>query len=168
LLSESRIDIGLAPLHDTPFNRAKSDIKYLEYSAVGAATIASPVAPYQASVRHDRGILVTPNTPEAWSRAILRLVEDTRLRQKLAVNAHEWVRSERSIEATATKWSMLFHGYASKRLTGAGPGTDQLVSGRFERVLANIVLRELPYYRRVLPRRVVQKIRLEVGKRLRP
>ena len=37
---------GLAPLEDTPFNRAKSDLKFLEYSALGLPTVASRVTPY--------------------------------------------------------------------------------------------------------------------------
>jgi hypothetical protein len=36
-----RWDIALSPLQDTPFNRCKSDIKFLDYSAIGAAGIYS-------------------------------------------------------------------------------------------------------------------------------
>jgi hypothetical protein len=42
----SRWDIGIAPLTDTPFNRARSDVKPKEYGAGGAAWLASPVTPY--------------------------------------------------------------------------------------------------------------------------
>jgi glycosyltransferase involved in cell wall biosynthesis len=41
-----QFDIGLVPLNDTPFNRAKSYIKGLEYSAAGVPWIASRVGEY--------------------------------------------------------------------------------------------------------------------------
>ncbi|MDH5314848.1 MAG: hypothetical protein OEW44_00090 [Gemmatimonadota bacterium] len=46
-----RIDftIGLAPLVDNAFNRSKSDIKILEYAALGIPWIASGVGPYETS-----------------------------------------------------------------------------------------------------------------------
>lgn len=38
--------IGLAPLVDCPFNECKSNLKYLEYSHMSMATVASPVRPF--------------------------------------------------------------------------------------------------------------------------
>ncbi len=158
-MSDLRIDIGLAPLHDTAFNRAKSDVKYLEYSATGAATIASPVAPYRASIHEDRGLLVSANTPEAWTATIFRLVQEPDLRQRLATSAYEWVRNERSIEATADMWFAIFDDYANAHVPSAPPGARQLDAGRFERVLANIVVRQTPYDAIQLRDRLVQTIR---------
>jgi glycosyltransferase involved in cell wall biosynthesis len=143
LLSGLGVDIGLAPLQDTFFNRAKSDVKYLEYSATGAATIASPVAPYLASVHENRGIVVHENTPAAWSAAIVRLIEDTELRERLAANAYEWVRSERSIEATAHKWCALFQEYVRRDVAHVPPGAPQLSPEQFARVMVNIVARQI-------------------------
>ena len=40
-------DIGLVPLRDNMFNRAKSNLRYLEYSACKIPTVASPVKPFQ-------------------------------------------------------------------------------------------------------------------------
>ncbi len=40
-LVAARPDIGLAPLLDEPFNRAKSELHWLEYAVAGAPTIAS-------------------------------------------------------------------------------------------------------------------------------
>lgn len=40
-------DLGLAPLENSEFNIAKSNIKALEYGALGLEVIASPVLPYQ-------------------------------------------------------------------------------------------------------------------------
>ncbi len=41
-------DIGLAPLRPSTFNEAKSDVKLLEYAALGIPAIVSDVGPYRA------------------------------------------------------------------------------------------------------------------------
>ena len=43
---EQGIDIGLAPLRDTEFNRCKSNLRWLEFSAFGIPIIASDVEPF--------------------------------------------------------------------------------------------------------------------------
>jgi hypothetical protein len=163
-LSTLRVDIGLAPLHDTPFNQAKSDIKYLEYSATGAATIASPLAPYRASVQADRGVLVLANTADEWAVAIGRLIDDPHLRQRLATNAYEWVRDERSIEAVAHTWHTVFRTYADRRGHNVLGGAEQVDPGRLARVLEHVVLRQVPYYGREVARLAVQRARAEAPK----
>ena len=40
LLGQS--EIAFMPLSDTPFNRAKSDLKFVEAGACGVASLASP------------------------------------------------------------------------------------------------------------------------------
>lgn len=42
-----KMEIGVAPLSDTPFNHAKSDIKALEYSASGIPWVASDLPSYR-------------------------------------------------------------------------------------------------------------------------
>ena len=44
--AEREFDVGLAPLADTAFNRARSNVKLKEYAAAGAMWLASPVGPY--------------------------------------------------------------------------------------------------------------------------
>jgi len=41
------MDIGVAPLRDTPFNHAKSEIKLMEYSAAGIPWVATKISSYQ-------------------------------------------------------------------------------------------------------------------------
>ncbi len=159
-LSDLHVDIGLAPLLDTPFNQAKSDIKYLEYSAVGAATIASPVAPYLASLQLDRGILVDENTAESWMLAITQLVECPQLRQRLAARSYGWVRRERSIEATAAAWHTVFNAYVGREKAQGLSGLARMDSGQFRHVMANVMLREAHFYGQVIQRDLLKKLRL--------
>ena len=46
LKNQGPFDIGLAPLANNLFNGMKSDLKLLEYGALGAHSLASPVGPY--------------------------------------------------------------------------------------------------------------------------
>lgn len=74
-------DIALCPLEDNKFNCSKSNIKYLEYSLVNAATVGSDIGPY----RDIQGLKV--QEPEGWYNAISSLVENVvvrRLMVKLA------------------------------------------------------------------------------------
>ncbi len=102
--SAVRWDIALAPLLDTPFNRCKSDLKYLDYAAVGAAGIYSRVAPYQAGVRHRETGWLAANTPAAWVEAIEALVADAELRGRLAAAAQADLFGRRTLAHRAGDW----------------------------------------------------------------
>ncbi|KKP81539.1 MAG: hypothetical protein UR84_C0023G0009 [candidate division WS6 bacterium GW2011_GWD1_35_594] len=45
-LANLRLDIGLAPLRDTEFNRCKSNLKWIEMSSLGIPVVASNVEPF--------------------------------------------------------------------------------------------------------------------------
>lgn len=164
LLSQLRVDVGLAPLYDNAFTRAKSDIKYLEYSATGAATLASPVAPYTESMRAERGIIVDENTPEAWSLAIQRMVDEVDLRRTIAANAYAWVLNERSATALANRWYSLFQRYAETHRDFGAPYGQRLSSTPSNHALANIVLHELPHDAMQVRRVLVQGARARFGR----
>jgi len=66
--------IGLAPLCDTEFNRYKSDLKWLEYTALGLPVAASDRAAYAAVQDGVTGRLVADD-PSAWADAILELAD---------------------------------------------------------------------------------------------
>lgn len=95
--------IGLAPLEDNPFNQAKSELKWVEYAALGVPTIASRVGPYARTIRHGEDGLLVGSTG-ALGKAITRLVEDPPLRQRLAQAAEERVRAEYDAEREAPRW----------------------------------------------------------------
>jgi glycosyltransferase involved in cell wall biosynthesis len=96
-------DIGLAPLRASAFSEAKSDIKFLDYSAVGAATVCSDVPAY-STVRHGETGLCVENTVSAWESALERLVTQPALRTRLAINAWWYLLSERTVAVAASIW----------------------------------------------------------------
>jgi len=93
-------DIGLAPLEDNAFNRCKSAVKWLEYSALGAAGIYAELPPY-ASVRHGETGLRAGSDPGDWERALVRLVEDAPFRRALGSQAAAEVRGRWGLAAGA-------------------------------------------------------------------
>lgn len=80
-------DIGLAPVADNPFNRSKSNIKWLQYSALGIPTVASPLPPYK-DIRHGKdGLLATENRPGSWEDCLRSLIESESYRKQMGADA---------------------------------------------------------------------------------
>jgi processive 1,2-diacylglycerol beta-glucosyltransferase len=95
-------DIAISPLRSSAFNNCKSDIKFLDYSAIGCAGIYSQSPAYAATIKHKENGWITENTPEAWEDALETLIEDISLRTKIAQQATRYLYSERIL---AQRWS---------------------------------------------------------------
>ncbi len=78
------IGIGIAPLADTDFNRAKSWLKPLEMMSVGIPWVASPRAEYRA-LQKSSGVGLLAEKPKDWYRQIRRLIDDDQLRQDMSL-----------------------------------------------------------------------------------
>lgn len=105
----SRWDMAAAPLVDSSVNRAKSDLKFLEYSALGLPGIYSAGAAYDRCADADRAIVV-PESPDAWSGAILKLAQDADRRSEMAQRAREHVLAHRMISVDASYYLDLLTG----------------------------------------------------------
>jgi len=81
-------DIGLAPLLDHPFNKAKSNLRWLEYSAMGIPTVASEIGHFNETIRHTETGFVCSNTEE-WIEHISQLVERECSRKDIGKAAKE-------------------------------------------------------------------------------
>jgi len=93
-------DIGLAPLVDIPWNRARSNVKLKEYGSAGLAWLASPVGPYRDMGEAQGGRLV----PEGgWHGALEQLISNGRERRKLSKRALRWARTQ-GIRDHADRW----------------------------------------------------------------
>ncbi len=102
--SQVRWDIAIAPLRDSPFTRSKSDIKFLDYSAIGAAGVFSRSPAYIGSVQSlENGILVDDD-PAAWYESLERLILEKDLRVGLARNATEYLYAHRTLSVSAYRW----------------------------------------------------------------
>jgi GT2 family glycosyltransferase/glycosyltransferase involved in cell wall biosynthesis/predicted Zn-dependent protease len=103
-LQTSGIGIALAPLVDTRFNRCKSNIKWLEYSACGCAGIFSDLPPYNSCIQNGLTGLLVENTTESWVNAIEQLISDPELRRSIAENAKQQVMANHTLLSGAHKY----------------------------------------------------------------
>jgi glycosyltransferase involved in cell wall biosynthesis len=94
-------DVGIAPLADIPWNRARSNIKLKEYGAAGLAWLASPVGPYVSLGEKQGGLLVDD---DGWYAALERLIVDERRRRKLGKRALKWAKGQ-TIDKHAQLWA---------------------------------------------------------------
>jgi len=78
--------IGLCPLANHAFNIYKSPLKWLEYSAVGMATVATDLDPYQVIKDGETGVLLRPG--ETWAEGV------SRVKPEMGSAAFEEVKSE--------------------------------------------------------------------------
>jgi glycosyltransferase involved in cell wall biosynthesis len=106
----AQADIGIAPLTDIPWNRARSNVKLKEYAAAGLCWLASPVGPYVGMGEAQGGRLVADGD---WEAALERLIVNGRERRKLAKRAVKWVKSE-GIERHAHRWEQALRDAAAR------------------------------------------------------
>lgn len=97
------LDIGLAPVVDNMFNRNKSAIKWMEYSMVGAATVASNIPPYSPLITNGKDGILVEGTTTSWVDGIEQLL-DVDKRRKMADNARENVIENHNAHTKAHLW----------------------------------------------------------------
>jgi glycosyltransferase involved in cell wall biosynthesis len=76
-------DIGLAPLLDLPFNRARSCTKFFDITRSGAVGVYSPGSACDGRVRDGIDGMVVPLQHQDWVEAILALAADAELRKRM-------------------------------------------------------------------------------------
>lgn len=94
-------DINLCPLVDSPFNKAKSAIKWYEASLGPRPelTIAAAHGPYQEEIEHGvTGLLY--RTPEEFAEQLRAAIKDAELRKTIASRSQMWVRANRAASKT--------------------------------------------------------------------
>lgn len=115
--SMADVDIGLVPLKNMPFNSiGKSCLKWLEYTMVGAATIASKVGETGDEIRNNHtGLLAS--TEDGWEVYLKKLIEHPSLITDLNKNAVKYVLNYRSIDVMIDKWLYAINSIIDRRVS---------------------------------------------------
>ncbi|MBE7217286.1 MAG: methyltransferase domain-containing protein [Caulobacteraceae bacterium] len=93
LAQMARCEVVLSPLQGAESEMFKSDIKFLEAAACGAAMVASP-AVYADTIEDGVTGLIAPGLDD-WAPALDRLLGDADFRRRVAEAAHAYVARER-------------------------------------------------------------------------
>jgi glycosyltransferase involved in cell wall biosynthesis len=100
----AQADAAIYPFDDTLVNRTKCAAKLRDLLAAGVPVVAEAVGQNREYVRHgETGLLVEPGDVDAFAGAVVRLLEDASLRERLgqaaARDVHERFGWERLVEA---------------------------------------------------------------------
>ncbi len=98
-LASLNLDIALAPLEAHPFNEAKSNLRILEYGALGLPVICSDIYPYQnAPVKR------VPNDSQAWIAALRERIYDLDAAGEEGDRLRLWVHQNYMLEDHLDEW----------------------------------------------------------------
>jgi glycosyltransferase involved in cell wall biosynthesis len=98
----ARMDIGIMPLRDGPWERGKCGYKIIQYMACGLPVVASAVGANVDIVRHgEDGFLATDAV--AWRDSLEQLIESPSLRMRMGRAGRARVESEYSLAVQAPR-----------------------------------------------------------------
>lgn len=117
------LDIGIAPLQDNDFNRSKSNLRWLEYSAIHIPTVASRVYPFKYSIKDGEDGLIA-NTSQQWYDALKRLILDAPKRKAVGEAAYERVKRDFNMDTTARRYAEILSEITCKDPTSKPKSLD--------------------------------------------
>ena len=98
-LASLNLDIAVAPLAQTPFNQGKSNLRLLEYGALGIPVVCTDIDPYQNSPA-----CRVANTVKAWTTALRERIYDAEARECEGIAMREWVHRNYMLEEHLEEW----------------------------------------------------------------
>lgn len=105
----SKIDIGIAPLIDNKFNESKSNLKYLEYSALGIPSVCSKVYPYAKTIKNgETGFLAKDKSH--WKDHLENLITCHSMRRDMGQSAREFVFNKYNQKTISAIWAGILGG----------------------------------------------------------
>ncbi len=96
------LDIGICPLDKTEFNRAKSQLKWSEFSAIRVPTVCSNLEPYECVEDGVTGMLASDE--DEFFNKLCELIDDKQLRDKIAYHAYDKNYEDFNLEKNAILW----------------------------------------------------------------
>ncbi|HRP74295.1 MAG TPA: glycosyltransferase [Rhodocyclaceae bacterium] len=98
-LAALNLDLAVAPLADTPFNHAKSNLRLLECGALGIPVVCSDVTPYR-----DSPACRVPNHADRWTEALRARIHDADARDGEGRALGQWVRENYLLVDHLEEW----------------------------------------------------------------
>lgn len=101
--------IGIMPLPETPYTRAKAGFKLLQYMAAGLPVVASPVG-INSELVHESGAGFIAAGADQWELALRQLSADSDLRRELGQRGRRFVERYADLDAQARTLTALLAG----------------------------------------------------------
>lgn len=101
-----KIDIGIVPLNNIPFNHAKSTIKGLEYTAAGIPFVASYSPEYQLLA--DQGVGRVAHSPDEWEEHLAYLIDPKNRKEEIEKN-YENLKIMHTMENRGKEWNKVLN-----------------------------------------------------------
>lgn len=98
------LDVGIAPMRETAFNKGRSDGKFVQYAINGCAAVLADVSAFSAH----RGRACFFKSPSQLLEILNTLFHDRSILQKIVASAHSWVAKERSPNAVRERMRAIF------------------------------------------------------------
>lgn len=105
-MASYKFDIGIAPLIDNNFNRGKSNLRWLEYSALKVPCIASPLPDFERVIQNGHNGYVADSHAE-WAEYLSLLIADKGHREVVGQEAYDSVKKDFNVRKTATDYMRL-------------------------------------------------------------
>lgn len=100
-------DIGLSPLRANDFNRSKSEIKFLDYVALGAVPVLSDLEPYQDLVQNGVNGFLVEEHANSWFTVMSALVADATYRHGVARSARSLDFPQQFQRGVSERWNSM-------------------------------------------------------------
>lgn len=98
-LAGLNLDLAVAPLERNPFNRARSNLRLLEYGALAIPVVCSDIDPYR-----DTPACRVANEPQAWLTALRERAYDPDSASREGQVLKEWVMADYLLEDHLDDW----------------------------------------------------------------
>jgi glycosyltransferase involved in cell wall biosynthesis len=114
-LGSFKFDIGIAPLVDNNFNRGKSNLRWLEYSALKIPTVASPLPDFSRSIEQGKTGFLASDL-DSWAKHLKELIASDSLRKEIGRNAYQSIKTNFNVRKTSTNYMHLLKGIVNGEL----------------------------------------------------
>jgi len=110
----ARMDIGIMPLRDGPWERGKCGYKLIQYMACGLPVVASRVGANIDIVRHgESGFLATDRA--SWESSLVQLIEDRAMRLRMGQAGRMAVEDTYCLQTQAPRLAEVLHSVGQNR-----------------------------------------------------
>jgi glycosyltransferase involved in cell wall biosynthesis len=111
-MNSFKFDIGIAPLEDNNFNRGKSNLRWLEYSALKIPCVASPLPDFVWAIQDGKTGFLASDLKD-WKDSLTMLIELEGLRREVGRAAYEKVKSDFNVVKTSRSYLQVLREVAA-------------------------------------------------------